>query len=284
MSMEWLVPPEKLETLLRNYLQVSDQIVWNRYGHFQNPADVAAEATKLSRMQYGAVRTAFLVEDHIPGYSREYMRLYSVDGDLDPRISWQNRLFLHFILRWCSEEDRHAHALEIYLRATGRQSDEELQAEMVKYGNRPYTAPADSIAPLCIYTFLQEKATQLFYQYLRQNVEAPILQSVLSRLAQDETRHFGFFAKTVELLLQTYGERMVPSLQEQLREYRMPLWDILDNYKRRSIEMMRAARGYHFQMPFDDLRAVVQKQVDAASTSRSHTWDGFLKEMQAIGA
>ncbi len=271
-----------LEELIDRYLKQSDKIVWERYAHFKAMETSPWSGPALSRAELVAVKTAFLVEDHIPGYSTEYLRLFPVNPLVTPAQAMSNRTMIHFILRWCAEEDRHAHVLEMYLRKTQQVGDDELTNDMVHEGQKPYIAPHENHIQLCVYTMLQEKATQLFYQTLRLAVADPLLKEILNRLTQDEARHCHFFSQVVLYHLERRGADAIPLLQDTLERFTMPLSGMIDNYKRKSIYMARAAKGYSHSLAFDYMKRTLQKFSRLPSHSHDRRWEDFLSAMPSL--
>ena len=104
--------PERWQEHVDRYLQQNDAVGYNRFGDFDWAAlpDSVCES-KVGELQLRAVETALLVEDHIPSYAAEYLRLFSVDSSRSDAEAWANRQMLHFDFRWVAEEDRHAHLL-----------------------------------------------------------------------------------------------------------------------------------------------------------------------------
>ncbi len=270
-----------LKGLIQDYLRQSDLSVWDRFGHFDSLAE-RAHPFQLTPHQLEAVKTAFLVEDHIPGYASEYFRIFPVDESISPeQFSW-NREMSHFIFRWCAEEDRHAHVLELYLEKTGQVSREELQGEMFREGRKPYRAPHDDHFQLFTYTLLQEKATQIFYMSLRSAIADPLLKEILLKLAQDEARHCYFFTEVVRIDLQNRKTAAIPLFQETILNFKMPLADMLDHYKRRSVIMMHAAGGYDYRSAFDHLKKVIERYASAGSSQRHALWEDFLRALPLV--
>lgn len=272
---------QSLKDLIQTYLTLSDQIVWDRFGHF-DPAPEKLPAPRLTPHQLEAVKTAFLIEDHIPGYATEYFRIFPVDDTVPMEQAAWNRELQHFIFRWCAEEDRHAHVLELYLERTEQVSPEALVKERVKEGKKRYRAPHDDHFQLFTYTLLQEKATQIFYMSLRKHIEDPLLKEILLKLAQDEARHCHFFTEVVRLQLEARKSAAIPLLQETVERFRMPLSDMLENYKRRSIIMKHAAGGYHHGTAFDYFKKVIEQFAGAGTSNGKDVWENFLAAIPVV--
>src|SRR3569833_1852588 len=188
----------RLEEHVTAYLRQNDDVGFNRFSDFgwDTLRDSVINA-RMTEVQVGVFDTAMLVEDHIPGYGAEYIRLFMVDESRTDEEAWTCRQMLHFVFRWVAEEDRHGHVLELWLRNSGRRDPKALTHLMVTEGKKHYVAPHDNPTQLFTYTALQEKATQLYYSCLRQSVDEPILRSVLGKLSQDEARHCHFFSLMV---------------------------------------------------------------------------------------
>lgn len=262
--------------LVQRYLTRFEMQGWNRFTAFPY-AD--HQGHLLTDEQVDALRTAMLVEDHIPGYSQAYHDLLRLEPGLPAEELALRRHMLHFVFRWTSDEDRHAHTLENYMRACGRYDADSLSAEMLKASVQGYNAPHPDPMQMAVYTVIQEKATQVFYSCLREAVECPVLKKVLEALSQDEARHCGFFVDLLKIYLAAPGGADYGMIKQAVVDFKMPLYGILDNYKRRSITMMRAAKGYHFRDAFGLIEQAVGKYADARTDSRSHTIDELLSSL-----
>lgn len=272
------IPVEGIIALVNRYLRTSDTKAWSRFDEFDWPnLSKSEEVAKLTDTQLAAVRTSLMIEDHIPGYATEYFRLFPVDASVSGETAWQNRNILHFVFQWCAEEDRHAHAFEMYLRSSGRVDQDNLTREMVHEGVKKYRAPSDNFSLLFTYTMLQEKATQLYYQTLYQSVEhAPVLRALLRRLFQDEARHCGYFSDLVLLDLKSQGDALVAKIKTALDAFSMPMADLLDNYKRQAITMIRAAKGYDHRSSFSQLDEIIRRYTQASSKSTAYPLEDFF--------
>jgi hypothetical protein len=270
------------EKLVNDYLKSSDRLVWDRFSHFAQADKGEWPGPGLTKMQLMAVKTAFLVEDHIPGYSTEYMRLFPVSEEVGPEQSKINRIMMHFILRWCSEEDRHAHVLELYLKKTKQVEAMELSDDMLKEGMKKYEAFSADHAALFAYTTIQEKATAIFYKCLAAAVEDPLLKEIMTKLVADESRHAKFFSDALLIAMQNRGPAIMPTIQETLEKFYMPLASSMENYKRRSIVMLREAKGYTWHAGLDYLQGLVERFKNLPTTRADERWQEFLTLAQAV--
>lgn len=266
--------------LVKRYLSRFEARDWNRFTGF---AFDGIRPDLLTDGQIDSLKTALLVEDHIPGYSRAYSDMFALDPGLPAAELAFRRQMLHFVFRWSCDEDRHAHTLENYLRACGRVDDEALTREMLATVVRPYRAPHGDALRMTVYTVIQEKATQVFYSCLRDAAAEPVLKDVLARLASDEARHCGFFVDLLKVFLGDPGGADYAAVQEAVQEFKMPLFDTLDDYRRRSITMMRSAPGYHYRDAFGLIRQAVGRCADAGGASRPRALEELLAVLDARG-
>ena len=266
-----------------DYLSANDHTGYNRFTDFDwsTLAD-SVHRSSLTEVHVGAVETAMLVEDHIPGYASEYIRLFMLDENQTDAEAWTARQMLHFVYRWVAEEDRHAHCLELWLRNCGRCDAEGLTALMAREGKKRYRVPHQDPVQLFTYTTLQEKATQLYYSCLRSAVDEPILRSVLGKLSQDEARHCHFFSQLSLDALNSASSRHIAQMREVLEQFRMPLTMMLENYKRKAIQMNRAARGYDYRDALDHFARLVKRSMEARSTARSGSLQDLLLFTQKL--
>jgi len=273
----------RLEQHVTAYLRQNDNVGYNRFEDFEwDKLKDSVTDSGMKDLHIGAVETAMLVEDHIPGYGSEYMRLFMVTPERTDEEARMCRQMLHFVFRWVMEEDRHAHCLELWLRNSGRRDPQALTDLMVMECKKAYQAPHENPTQLFTYTACQEKATQLYYHCLRQSVEEPILRSVLTKLMQDEARHCHFFSQLVLDGLQDATTRQVAQMKEVLEGFSMPLSMMLDNYKRKAIQMRRAASGYDHTAGFEHFARLVKRTIDARTNSRGTNLQDLLLFTQSL--
>lgn len=267
----------RLEKHVTDYLRANDDVGYNRFTDFEwEKLKDSVTDSGLTDVHVGAVETAMLVEDHIPGYGSEYLRIFMVHEDRTDEEAWTCRQMLHFVFRWVAEEDRHAHCLELWLRHSGRRDPSVLTDLMVSECKKQYLAPHDDPNQLFAYTAVQEKATQLFYSTLRQSVDEPILRAVLAKLSQDEARHCHFFSQLVLDALHEGNTRHVAQIKDALEHFRMPLSMMMDNYKRKAIQMMRAASGYDYREAMDHFQRLVKRVMETRSNARGTNLEDLL--------
>jgi acyl-[acyl-carrier-protein] desaturase len=273
----------RLEKHVTDYLRQNDHVGYNRFEDFDwaTLKDSVTESN-MTDIHIGAVETAMLVEDHIPGYGSEYLRIFMVHEDRTDEEARMCRQMLHFVFRWVAEEDRHAHCLELWMRHSGRRDPQALTDLMVTECKKQYIAPHDNPVQLFTYTAIQEKATQLFYSCLRQAVDEPVLRSVLAKLSQDEARHCHFFSQMVLDSLREGNTRQIGQMKESLEHFSMPLAMMMDNYKRKAIQMMRAARTYDAFDAMIHFQRLVQQVMNSRTNSRHTDLQDLLNFTQQL--
>jgi acyl-[acyl-carrier protein] desaturase len=275
--------PQRWQEHVDQYLRQNDAVGYNRFTDFDWAGlPDSVRDSELGELQLRAVETALLVEDHIPGYAGEYLRLFSVDPSRSDEEAWANRQMLHFVFRWVAEEDRHAHVLELYLRHCGRWDPNALTQLLVTEGKKPYTAPHEAPAAVFAYTALQEKATQLFYSCLRQAVREPVLRRILQHLAADEARHCHFFSQIVLDTLREGTSKQLALVREALQQFEMPLAHTLAQYKRKAILMARAADGYDYRHAFAHFARLLKQALATRRTARGTQLADLLQLTQQL--
>ncbi|HET8683062.1 MAG TPA: acyl-ACP desaturase [Micromonosporaceae bacterium] len=223
-----------------------------------------ADAGRLTEGQRSAVQFISVIEDHLPGYFAGYQGYFPVDESVDRETFLHNRELYHFTVRWAMEEDSHARALFRYQVASGMADAGQLRADLAVEGRKTFLLPYEHAVQVFVYPLVQEKATQLYYQQLREVVGDPVLREVLTRLSRDEARHFSFFASVVSRYLQVHGDRVVEPIRDVIAQFRMPLADTMRGYWRWALRIAETARYDHTDA-YEHLVRVMNRAVDAPS-------------------
>ncbi|MEW1740672.1 acyl-ACP desaturase [Nocardia beijingensis] len=223
-----------------------------------------ADAGRLTDGQRSAVEFVTLIEDHLPGYFDVYHRYFPVDDTVDRDTFVHNRELYHFTVRWALEEDTHARALSRYQVASGMAERGALRAELAIEGRKPFDLPYRHPVQFFAYALVQEKATQMYYQHLREVVDDPVLGAVLARLSRDEARHFSFMADVVGRYLRVRGDAAVEPIREVIATFRMPLADTMRGYWRWALKIADVA-SYDHTEAYEHLVKVIDRAVDARS-------------------
>lgn len=221
-----------------------------------------ADAGRLTEGERSAVQFISIIEDHLPGYFALYANGFPVDGSVDPASYLFNRELYHFTVRWAHEEDTHARVLAHYQVASGLAGAGEVRQQLAVEGQKHFGLPYEHAVQFFTYPLVQEKATQLYYQHLRDVVSDPVLASVLTRLARDEARHFSFFADVVEGYLRAYGEQVIEPIRDVIADFRMPLAETIRGYWRWALRIADTA-SYDHTEAYDHLIRVMNRAVDA---------------------
>jgi len=257
---ETLVPDRAaLDRVLEEYLTRARSSGWSPYDLVDKPELVAlARPDRISPEQLSAVPTVLYVEDHLPGYLSEHLRLFT-DTSLPDERQFINRTILRFSFNWAAEEDRHSHVLEMYLVNTGLMSRERLDADLMRERNKafrfPYSEPVDTF----IYLALQEHATLLYYQALSSAVEDPVLRNILKKMASDEARHRTFFFELITRGCSSDLDLLAERVARAIDKFDMPIQRSLDNYRRQVVTLMRAAPRYRQADVFDQMNNLLNR-------------------------
>ena len=251
-----------LEGVLYEYLRRADRMGWSPYDLVDHEqVRSIARPERLSEGQVAAVKTVLFVEDHLPGYLSEYLRIMT-DPGLPDEQQIVSRNVLHFTFRWAGEEDRHAHVLEMYLSRLGLVKPRELELQMLRERQTAYVFPYDHNNQLVegfIYLALQEKATHLYYRALSRDVEEPLLKSILTKMGADEASHGTFF---YNLLIESFRgdlDALSRRVSAVAQDFKMPVQNNLLNYRRQLLGMMRAAPSYRHPDVFADMMRAVDR-------------------------
>lgn len=254
--------PAALDAVLYDYLRRADRMGWSPYDLVESEQiSSITRANRLSAAQVSAVKTVLFVEDHLPGYMSEYLRIMTDPTMTDPQ-QIVNRSVLHFTTRWVGEEDRHAHVLEMYMTKAGLATPAELHAEMLRERQTSYVFPYDHNGQLVegfIYLALQEKATHLYYRALARDLEEPLLKTILTKMGADEASHGAFF---YGILIDSYKgdlEALSRKVSAVAQDFKMPVQNNLLNYRRQLLGMMRAAPSYRHPDVFADMMNAIDR-------------------------
>ena len=252
-------PAGVIDEVLYDYLRRADRMGWSPYDLVdQQNLEALARPERLNATQLGAVKTVLFVEDHLPGYLSEYLRIMT-DPDAPEDQQLVNRKTLHYTFRWVAEEDRHAHVLEMYLTRTGLVKQEELEQEMLRERQTGYAFPYQQMVEGFIYLALQEKATHLYYRALAKDIDEPLLKAILGRMGADEASHGAFF---YDLLIKGFkGDlgALAKKVSAVANQFKMPVQNNLLNYRRQLLGMMKAAPSYRHGDVFADMMRAVDR-------------------------
>jgi acyl-[acyl-carrier-protein] desaturase len=245
------LPIERLRPIVTSFNEIADSSNWNRFSSIPSE-EVLPDL--LSEGQKEAIAFCTVVEDHTPRYIEDYRRRFPIDAAQDIARSLSNRELFHFLVRWGAEEDRHAQALAYYQVQSGIvENQEALEEELIRENIKDFDLGFTQPVQVFTYTFLQEKATQIYYQSLSRAVKEPILKRLLLHLSRDESRHFSFFVDMLDAFVECHNTRVLPLIVEVASHYRMPLFNTMPDYARKAVRMAREAPGYSRKKPLEIL-------------------------------
>ena len=272
------LPPAAIGEVVNSYFLEMDIHPWNRLSAF---AWDAIEVDRLTEDQRSAVSFITFIEDHLPGYFLEYQRIFPVQPGTELDDYVHNREIYRFSVKWAQEEDAHAHVLSTYLVRAGLADLDSLRFRQAEEGRKPFHL--DVIEPVGVftYTLIQEKATQIFYQLFERAIDEPVLKDILRHLIRDEARHFAFFSRMLKAYLQQFGDRVLPTVQEVLEGFKMPLSDTLRGYWRWSLRIADAVGGYDHSQAYEHLIRVISSCGDASQWSKTHDLVDFVNAIRA---
>jgi hypothetical protein len=250
------------DSVLYDYLRRADRMGWSPYDLVdQGRIQSIARPERLSEVQVAAVKTVLFVEDHLPGYLSESLRIMTNPSQPDEQ-QIVSRNVLHFTFRWVGEEDRHAHVLEMYLTRLGLAKPRELELDMLRERRAAYVFPYDQnnqLAEGFIYLALQEKATHLYYRALARDVDEPLLKSILIKMSADEASHGTCFYNLLIESLRGDLDALSRRVSAVAQDFKMPVQNNLLNYRRQLLGMMRAAPSYRHPDVFADMMRAVNR-------------------------
>ncbi|MER5431861.1 acyl-ACP desaturase [Streptomyces sp. NPDC002588] len=230
------------------------------------------------------VKLLTLVEDHIPDYLGFTLSRFPTTGDLDRETYLRNREYFRFLIQWANDEDKHASVLIRYQLAAEISDRRGLDEELAAAGRKPVVLPYEEPLELFIYTFLQEKATQLFYRHYEQAVQEPFLADLLRRLSRDEARHFAFYSRLVEDALRratpTSGD--LERVKNVLSTFRMPLDGVLDGYWRMALAAVRTVGRDHTEA-YDALGKMVRKYSGTLGVPAVDDLESLITQVRQLG-
>jgi acyl-[acyl-carrier-protein] desaturase len=252
-----------LDGAIYDYLRRADRMGWSPYDLVeQNQIATLARPERITEVQLSALKTVLYVEDHLPGYLAEHLRLLT-DPDVSAEQQIINRKLLRFSFRWVSEEDRHSHVLSMYLTKTGLMKEAELEADLLQERKTSYAFPYERVLDTFVYLALQEKATTFYYRALAKDIDEPLLKLILSKMAADEASHGAFFYKLLIQYFQGDFDALARRISAVSNDFKMPVQNGLRNYRRQLLNMMRAAPSYRHPDVFTHMMRAVDR---AAST------------------
>lgn len=267
----------ELAALIDDYAVDADQRTYAIMDRSQWPA---VEAGQLTEDQRSALQFITFIEDHTPGYFAEYQRLFPIGPALPEDQALYNREMHRFTTRWAVDEERHADLLGKYQVHTGMVSAEELRRQLIREAVKPFSLERrDHVAAIVAYTVIQEKATQIFYRCFEKHLQEPLLRSLLTQLARDESRHFAFFCRVLDAYLKAAPSSSLEAIKDVLFHFKMPLSSTLRGYWRWAMRITDAMEYDHTEA-YESLVKLVERSADASTRSRSFELSDFVRSIR----
>jgi acyl-[acyl-carrier-protein] desaturase len=126
---------------------------------------------------------------------------------------------------WTAEEDRHGCVLRDYARDARLFRQREVEMMQYAYQEAGFTPDWDKDPyRVFVYTTLQERATQFAHRNTGRQVgdEEPLLKNILHNVAADEAKHYTFYRKVFERILELDPNRGLESALEIMPSLSMP--------------------------------------------------------------
>ncbi|MBP2479361.1 hypothetical protein JOF53_008233 [Crossiella equi] len=219
------------------------------------------------------------IEDHIPSYLTFFLKVFPTTGDMPTSAYLRNREYFRFLVLWAGDEERHASALTEYQISAEMADEQTVLEQLAVEGAKPWELPYEDPLELFTYAFLQEKATQLFYQRFKNVVQEPVLRDLLGKLAADEARHFGLYSHLVEASLRKAGPKALDGVKNVLRTFEMPLNGVLDGYWRMALSVVDRV-GHDHTEAYDHLGRMVNRFTDTYGTPEVDDLWALIKTAQ----
>ncbi len=220
---------QKIYLLFREYFDraekkrrwsVRDDIPWDQCNRSLNPAIA------------DVVETFCAVELYLPDYL----------GKLIPQVR-ANRGRAWMLANWGYEECKHSMVFGDWLLRSRMRTDEQMADLEATVFSHEWQLPWDNARAMVCYTMVQELATWLHYQNLRQRLAAEGGDAALDRSLQlvaiDERAHYDFFRRLVTLYLEDDREGTLEQLRRVVNYFAMPAVHLLSDSRKRTEEVKR---------------------------------------------
>lgn len=261
------VTPQKSTSL---QCQIEDAFYENYLRYFQN-----AEARRrwsvdndipwreaqgnASELVVSIVESFCAVESFLPDYTSRIMQLV--------RRSRGRALFQ---ANWGYEESKHSLALEGWLIASGKRTEDEMEDFERSLLGAEWKLPFETPRQMICYTMIQELATGLNYINLRRLVHEtgegdPCLDKSLRWLSSDESAHYNFFRKGVKTYLALDPEGTIADLKYVFDHFAMPAHALIPEWERRGAEI-EASGIYGPKMYLAKIRKPVLEDLQISRT------------------
>lgn len=212
-----------------------------------------------SELVVSIIESFCAVESFLPDYTSKIMALI--------RRSRGRALFQ---ANWGYEESKHSLALEGWLIASGKRTEDEMEDFERSLLGAEWKLPFETPRQMICYTMVQELATGLNYINLRRLVHEtgegdPCLDKALRWLSSDESAHYNFFRKGVKTYLALDPEGTVADLKYVFDHFAMPAHALIPEWERRGAEI-EASGIYGPKMYLAKIRKPVLEDLQISRT------------------
>lgn len=148
----------------------------------------------------------------------------------------------HFMMRWGSEEEKHADLWRNALMATGQRSVQWVEDYMDSLRSKEWKLPFEDPLRILFYQVVQERATQVNYlnmaliaqgELLPEKYGAdadPVLARISRTIAVDEAAHSKFFQEVFRLFLYYVPDEAAEAALDVVNHFHMPASDIVPDF------------------------------------------------------
>ncbi|MFF4247978.1 acyl-ACP desaturase [Streptomyces sp. NPDC001822] len=227
------------------------------------------------------VRFITYVEDHIPAFLSFNLSAFPTTGDISTATYHRNREYARFLFAWANDEEKHASALSEYQLVSEMADEKSLADDLAEVGRQPFSMDYEDPLEAFLYLFMQEKATQLFYQHYRAALSEPVLQQLLRLMARDEARHFAFYSRVIEESLGRAGAKTLSRAKDVLSTFQMPLDGVYDGYWRLALKVVDRV-GHDHTEAYEALDKLVRRFVNTLGTPEVDDFGRFVKTVQKM--
>lgn len=224
------------------------------------------------------------ISDVLETFSAVELYLPDYLAKLIPQVR-TNRGRSWMLANWGYEECKHSMAFEDWLLHSGSRSEEQLADMEAMVFSYEWNLPHDNARGMVCYTMVQELATAIHYERLREIVKAeggcPALEKALQLVAIDERAHADFFRRLVKIYLDADREATLEQIRRVVNTFKMPAVHMLADSQKRMKEVKELRIFDEDIFIYDVFEPIVMKLgVTKRDLRRKHT----PRSIVALGA
>jgi acyl-[acyl-carrier-protein] desaturase len=247
------------ETFYEHYLRYFQNAEEKRRWNVDTDIPWAAAEGNASELIVSIIESFCAVESFLPDYTSKIMALI--------RKSKGRALFQ---ANWGYEESKHSLALERWLIASGKRTEDEMEDFERSLLGAEWKLPFETPRQMICYTMIQELATGLNYTNLRKLVHEngegdPCLDKALRWLSSDESAHYNFFRKGVKTYMALDPEGTIADIKYVFDNFAMPAHALIPEWEKRGAEI-EASGIYGPKMYLAKIRKPVLEDLNISRT------------------